>query len=197
MAPLPPNSTIPTEQSTRAVNGRCKPFLTAQGSNRLMSDESSRSRSKRLAARAKYAAAVAPGGSQHVALARMLLALRLGAGIVFVAFGVAKFTNHASELASFRQYGLPTPDVFVYAIGVVEIVAGAALVSRRITRLAALVLAGDMAGAIVVSGIGRGEDISLTLAPVLLLAMIALTLFGPGGRARDRDARQLGSRAGR
>jgi putative oxidoreductase len=127
--------------------------------------------------------------SQPLALARTLVSLRLGAGIVFVAFGVGKFTDHASELASFRQYTLPAPDVFVYAIGAVEIVAGAALASRRLTRPAALVLAGDMVGAIVVSGIGRGEDISLTLAPVLLVAMIALLRYGPGGWARDRGAR--------
>jgi hypothetical protein len=35
-----------------------------------------------------------------------------------------------------------------------------------------LVLAGDKIGASVVSGVSRGEIISLTLAPALLLAMI-------------------------
>jgi len=35
-----------------------------------------------------------------------------------------------------------------------------------------------MVGAIVVSGIGRGELVSLTLAPVLLLAMLYLVLDG-------------------
>ena len=54
------------------------------------------------------------------------------------------------------------------------------------TRLAALILAGDMVGAIVVSGIGEGEAISLTLAPALLLAMAFLIWVGPGGRALDR-----------
>jgi len=47
---------------------------------------------------------------------------------VFVVFGVGKFTNHASELASFHQYGLPAPDAFVYVIGVVELVGGVLLI---------------------------------------------------------------------
>ena len=82
--------------------------------------------------------------------------------------------NHAPELASFRQYSLPAPEVFVYVIGVLEIAGGVLLASGVLVPLAAVVLAGDMVGAIVVSGIGRGEDISLTLAPALLVAMIYL-----------------------
>lgn len=113
--------------------------------------------------------------SQHQAL----LALRLAAGAVFVAFGAGKFVNHASELASFRTYGLPAPDAFVVAIGVIELVGGFLLIAGRLTRAAALVLAGDMVGAIVVSGVARGEIVSLTLAPAQLLAMVILLLTGP------------------
>ena len=105
---------------------------------------------------------------------RWTAAIRWSAGAVFVAFGAGKFVNHASELASFRHYALPAPEVFVYAIGALEIVGGLLLASGRLVRLAALALAGDMVGAIVVSGIGRGEDISLSLAPALLVAMIFL-----------------------
>ncbi len=32
---------------------------------------------------------------------------RLGAGAVFVIFGIGKFANHGSEVASFHTYGLP------------------------------------------------------------------------------------------
>jgi putative oxidoreductase len=106
--------------------------------------------------------------------------------VVFVAFGAGKFTSHASEVASFRTYGLPAPDAFVYAIGVVEIVGGVLLIAGLATRIASLVLAGDMVGAIIVSGTGRGELISLTLAPALLLAMLFLLWIGPGRRAADR-----------
>jgi len=121
---------------------------------------------------------------------RALLALRLLAGGVFVAFGVGKFLNHASELASFKTYGLPMPGVFVIAIGVIELAGGALLIAGLLVRPAALVLAGDMVGAIVVSGIAKGEIISLTLAPAELIAMAVLLWTGPGRYALDgrRDA---------
>jgi putative oxidoreductase len=102
------------------------------------------------------------------------LIVRLISGVIFIGFGVAKFVNHGAEVDSFQTYGLPSPDAFVYAIGVIEVVGGAMLLSGRGIRLAALVLAGDMAGAIVVSGIKEGEPISLTLAPALLIGMLYL-----------------------
>jgi putative oxidoreductase len=105
---------------------------------------------------------------------RVRLVLRVAVGLVFVVFGAGKFTQHATEVDSFRTYGLPSPDAFVYAIGVLEIGGGLMLISGLLLPLAALALAGDMVGAIVVSGIGEGEWISLTLAPALLVAMLAL-----------------------
>ncbi|HEY1591634.1 MAG TPA: DoxX family protein [Solirubrobacteraceae bacterium] len=104
--------------------------------------------------------------------------VRWGAAIVFVVFGAGKFVNHASELASFRFYGLPAPEVFVDLIGALEFLGGLMLAAGRWVRLVALLLAGDMVGAIVVSGIGRGELVSLTLAPLLLLAMLYLLRDG-------------------
>lgn len=112
---------------------------------------------------------------------RVLLLIRLVSGGVFVAFGAGKFVNHASELDSFRSYGLPAPEVFVVVIGVVELVGGALLIANRLVRTAALVLAADMAGAIVVSGIAKGEPISLTLAPAELIAMLALARWPRAG----------------
>jgi putative oxidoreductase len=111
---------------------------------------------------------------------RALLLLRLLSGGVFVAFGAGKFVNHGSELASFQAYGLPAAAVFVLAIGVIELIGGLLLIAGTFTRPAAIVLAGDMVGAIVVSGIGRGEMVSLTLAPAQLLAMLILLWTGPG-----------------
>ena len=119
------------------------------------------------------------------ACATASLLLRLGCGAVFVAFGVGKFTSHASEVTSFRTYGLPSPEAFVYLIGVLEVVGGVLLIVGLATRLAALILAGDMVGAIIVSGVGRGEMISLTLAPALLAGMLFLLYTGPGRRSLD------------
>ena len=111
---------------------------------------------------------------------RSLLVLRILAGGGFVIFGIGKFVNHGSELASFKGYGLPAPELFVVAVGVLEVVGGVLLIAGVLTRLAALALAVDMVGAIVVSGIAKGELVSLTLAPAELVAMIVLLRCGPG-----------------
>jgi putative oxidoreductase len=118
----------------------------------------------------------------------MRTAVRLLAGAVFVVFGAGKFVNHSAELASFQTYGLPAPEVFVIAVGVLELVGAVALIAGWRTRLWAAALAGDMVGAIIVSGFGEGELISLTLAPVLLLAMLGLMLHpGPSREALTAD----------
>ena len=115
---------------------------------------------------------------------------RVAAGVVFVIFGVGKFSQHATEVDSFRTYGLPSPDAFVYAIGVLEIAGGLMLIAGLGTRLAALALAGDMVGAIVVSGIKEGEIVSLTLAPAELVTMIVLLFTGAGSRSLDARLRR-------
>ena len=126
---------------------------------------------------------------------RGLLVLRLIAGGVFVVFGADKFVNHASELASFRTYGLPAPEVFVVVVGMIELVGGALLIAGVLTSLAAMVLAGNMVGAIIVSGIAKGEPISLTLAPAELVTMLVLLWSGPGADTLGKwlNRRQLRS----
>jgi putative oxidoreductase len=109
----------------------------------------------------------------------------LVSGGVFVAFGLGKFVGHASELASFKSYGLPAPELFVVAIGVIELVGGALLIAGVWVRVAAFVLAMDMVGAIVVSGLAKGELVSLTVAPAELAAMLMLLRVGPGSRRRN------------
>src|SRR2546421_11063680 len=83
--------------------------------------------------------------------------LRLAAGAIFIGFGLSKFLHHGREARSFARYGLPDPDVFVYAIGCLELGLGIALVLGLLTRLAALGLAGNMAGAIATGGRGGGR----------------------------------------
>jgi len=111
---------------------------------------------------------------------RILLLLRVASGGVFVAFGLGKFVNHASELASFRAYGLPAPAVVVVVIGGIELAGGVLLIAGIYTKLAAIVLAGDMVVAIIASGISNGEIVSLTLAPAELAAMVVVLSVGPG-----------------
>jgi putative oxidoreductase len=126
----------------------------------------------------------------------VLAITRWTSGAIFVGFGAVKFVNHASEATSFQTYGLPWPSLFTNAIGVLELTGGVLLVLGLATRPIALALAGDMVGAIVVSGILRGEDVSLTLAPALLVATTALIVLGPGRLSLDAElwARTSGAR---
>ncbi len=111
--------------------------------------------------------------------------LRVASGAVFLIFGLAKFTSHGAEVDSFRSYGLPSPDTFVYMIGTLEMIGALFLFAGFATRFTALLLAGNMAAAIVISGLGEGEIISLTLAPALLISMLFLIRVGPGRYALD------------
>jgi putative oxidoreductase len=125
-------------------------------------------------------------GTREGGAARFAPWVRLAVAIVFVVFGAGKFTAYASELRSFRGYGLPAPGTFVHAIGVLELTCGVMLAAGALTRLVAVLLAGDMLGAIGVAGIGHGEVVpSLTLAPVLLGALSFIVIVGPGAFAID------------
>ena len=128
---------------------------------------------------------------------RFAAGVRWAAAAVFLTFGAGKFANHASELASFRHYAVPAPSVLVYAIGVLEIVGGLLLAGGLLVRPAALALAADMVGAIVISGIARGENVSLTLAPALLVAMVFLIWAGAGSWSIDRRRATHFARQGR
>src|SRR5712691_4654621 len=123
-------------------------------------------------------------GAGSVACAALVV--RVATGGIFAAFGVSKFTNHASEAHSFRIYGLPSPDSFVYFIGVIETVGGVLLIVGLVTKLAALVLSGDMVGAIASAGVNEGGVLNLGLAPALLATMLFLLWAGSGPAALDQ-----------
>jgi putative oxidoreductase len=126
-----------------------------------------------------------------------LTILRWASGAVFLGFGAGKFLNHASEASSFHTYGLPWPSAFTDAIGLLELTGGVLLAVGLMTRAVAALLAGDMVGAIVVSGIFRDETVSLTLAPTLLVAVVALLVLGPGHLSLDAEVSARRSRARR
>lgn len=134
-------------------------------------------------------------GTSERPAARWAPPVRWVSGAIFVLFGIGKFADHGHEVESFESYGLPSPDVFVYLIGLLEVGGGLLLLAGLATRLVALALAGNMVGAIVVSGIGEGEVVpSLTLAPALLVAMLFLVWAGAGTRSLDTRLRSSWSR---
>jgi putative oxidoreductase len=136
-----------------------------------------------------FALLSSPGASSERPAGWVLTLTRWTSGAIFVTFGAGKFVNHASEASSFQAYGLPSPGVFTDAIGVLELVGGVLLLFGLGTRAVAALLAGDMVGAIIVSGLLREETVSLTLAPVLLVAMSVLVVLGPGQLSLDRALR--------
>ena len=130
---------------------------------------------------AKTEPARRPGGTTALTWAR------LAAGVVFVIFGLGKFLDHAGELSSFKTYGIPAPEVMVYLVGALEVVGGLALLAGVAVAPVALLMAGTMVVAIVVSGIGQGEVVpSLTLAPALLIVMGLLLWTETRSRRRPR-----------
>jgi putative oxidoreductase len=120
---------------------------------------------------------------------RALAFLRLTAGTILVAFGVAKFANHGAEADSFDRYGLPDPNLFVYAIGALELGLGLLLLLGLRTRLAAIVVAGNMIGAIATAGRVEGGFVNLGLAPMLLLVLLVLIARGAGRWSLDTRVR--------
>jgi uncharacterized membrane protein YphA (DoxX/SURF4 family) len=100
-------------------------------------------------------------------------------GSIFIVAGLVKFAFHGWELHAFRAFGLPWPSVLEIAVGGLETAGGVLLVLRLMVAPVALILALTMTVAIGVSGIGHGDILpSLTLAPVLLAAMVFLLAHG-------------------
>jgi putative oxidoreductase len=120
-------------------------------------------------------------GGPRVAVA----VLRVLAGLTFVAVSAEKFLAREETAAMFVTFGLPDSTVLVSLVGVLELVGGLMLIVGVATRLVALALAANMAGAILTAGVTVGGPIHLGLAPALLVVMVVLVWAGPGTAALD------------
>jgi putative oxidoreductase len=128
--------------------------------------------------------------------------LRWIVGVVFLFHGSQKlFVVHfAGTAAFFRQAGIPLPEVSAVVVTLVEFLGGVALILGVGTRLAAVLLAINMLGAIYFvhgkngfSMQGGGYEYALTL----LVANVSLALSGAGICALDNLIwKARGSRAG-
>jgi uncharacterized membrane protein YphA (DoxX/SURF4 family) len=97
------------------------------------------------------------------------------AGVIFFFAGLVKFVFHHWEVQAFRNFGLPFPSALEIFAGVLETAGGVLLTLRRCVAPVSALLGVTMIVAIGSSGIGNGDVIpSLTLAPVLLIAMLYL-----------------------
>lgn len=99
------------------------------------------------------------------------LVLRVLLAAVFVAAGVMKLAAVEFEVQGFAHFGYAL--WFMYAIGVLELGAGLALLFRRSAAPAALLLGVVMVGA-AFSHLRAGDGVLLALPALVLLVLLAL-----------------------
>jgi putative oxidoreductase len=108
-----------------------------------------------------------------------LLLLRCGLGIIFVYHGYPKlFGDRHLYLDAFVRFGFPS--YFAYLAGVVELLGGCLLILGLITRLAGLLLAGEMAIATLKVHLSEGVLALNEYQFPLALAVGAFTLVATG-----------------
>src|SRR4051794_20182214 len=86
----------------------------------------------------------------------LVLAVRLAAGLFLIGVGIGKFADHPREVADFRHYGVPLPDLAVPLAGVIEVVGGVCVVLGLLIRPAAAVVALNLFVALLTAGIIDG-----------------------------------------
>lgn len=116
-----------------------------------------------------------------------LLLLRLGLAIIFIYHGFPKLFTHSQEaLAAFPRMGFPS--YFVYIAGIVEFFGGCLLILGLFTRIAALLIAGEMAIAIWRVHLPQGGILAVSnyqLPLALAVAAFALVALGAGAISLD------------
>jgi putative oxidoreductase len=126
-----------------------------------------------------------------------LLLARLTLGVLFIDHGLQKYTAQGG-LAGFQGFlrslqNIPAPELTSQVVPVLEVVGGAALIAGLLTRVLALVLAGEMVvtGFLVkandlhqplVSRTGAGVELDL----LYLVLLVTVLLLGPGRASLDR-----------
>jgi len=123
---------------------------------------------------------------------------RLGVGAVFIAHGWQKFFEWGLDgtAASFVQMGVPAATASAWYAAIVELVAGVMLVVGVALPAAGVLLALDMAGALVLVHLPNGMLAPNGYQLVLALGAAALALgFNGGAYSLDRVLRKSPARA--
>ncbi len=111
--------------------------------------------------------------------------VRLVAGLTLISVSLSKFTRHEDLVEAFIRYGIPFPDQSVYLAGTIEGLGGLLLVLGLFTRIAAVVVAGNMAVAVLTGGRIDVDFYHTGLGSLLFAAAVFLFWSGPGRWAID------------
>lgn len=133
-----------------------------------------------------------------------IILIRIFAGLTFLGEGILKFIFPSMGVMRFTLLGFPLPELTAYAIGVLEIVGGIALLLGLFNNLFALLFAGEMVVAFLSTKITMylgTSPLPLPSVPpqsgfwavvhesrddyTLFLSMIFLMILGPGKLALD------------
>lgn len=118
-----------------------------------------------------------------------LALVRVITGIVFAAHGYQKFFVYGLDgtTGAFTQMGIPAPAITAPLVAIVELAGGIALIVGLLTRLAALGLAINMLGAIVLVRLEGGffAPNGAEFEIVLFVACLALVIGGAGALSVD------------
>lgn len=141
---------------------------------------------QRSQARSASEAATLPSVAR---LSAALTVLRVSVGAVFLAHGAQKLFVYgfAGVIGAFEGMGVPLAGAAGPAVALLEFFGGLALIVGLFTRLAALGLAINMLGAIVLVHLAAGFFLPNGMEFVLALfsAVVALALTGPGSFSVD------------
>ena len=130
----------------------------------------------------------------------VLLLARVGLGVVFVAHGWQKFRTNglAGTAAGFEKMGIPAPTPSAYFATAVELIGGVALIVGALTAVAGVLLAVNMAGALLFvhasNGVFAAEG-GWELVVTLALLSLTLAAVGAGRYSVDAFLNRSGSRA--
>jgi uncharacterized membrane protein YphA (DoxX/SURF4 family) len=141
--------------------------------------------------------------------ATAILLIRIAVGLVFIGEGALKFIRpDMLGPGRFAKIGLPAPELLAYGDGILEVACGFSILIGLLTRFAAMPLAADMVGAIVLTKVPLLWG-STALFPTeggfldffhesrldfsMLLASLSLVLVGAGANSVDarREIEQL------